>query len=272
MFSPYYAWSGRKDPFNHCALNVALYRPKGVGNVWAMTERGRANCEASKDHFQIGRSALQWKDDCLEIRIDETATLIPRAVKGVVRIRPLFLNDEGFHIDNQKRHFWRLIAPVADVEASFSVPDLNWEGRGYLDSNAGAEALEDGFANWDWARLTSEDDRATILYNCAPRVGAPTSLALNFSKAGVDRIASPPSTKLPPTRIWRIARETPADAGTQPRIVRTLEDTPFYARSEIENTVEGKRLPGVHEAFDGDRLQRSIVKAMLTFRMPRRAH
>ena len=25
VFSPYYAWSGRRDPLNHCAVNVALY-------------------------------------------------------------------------------------------------------------------------------------------------------------------------------------------------------------------------------------------------------
>ena len=28
VFSPYYAWTGRRDPLNHCAVNVALYGPR----------------------------------------------------------------------------------------------------------------------------------------------------------------------------------------------------------------------------------------------------
>ena len=30
VFSPYYAWSGRRDPLNHCAVNVALYGERGA--------------------------------------------------------------------------------------------------------------------------------------------------------------------------------------------------------------------------------------------------
>ena len=28
VFSPYYAWAGRRDPLDHCAFNVALYGPR----------------------------------------------------------------------------------------------------------------------------------------------------------------------------------------------------------------------------------------------------
>ena len=34
VFSPYYAWSGRTDPYNHCAINLALYGPRS--SRWAM--------------------------------------------------------------------------------------------------------------------------------------------------------------------------------------------------------------------------------------------
>ena len=37
VFSPWYYWSGRKNPSNHVCINVAMY---GKGWRWTMTERG----------------------------------------------------------------------------------------------------------------------------------------------------------------------------------------------------------------------------------------
>ncbi|MEL6246357.1 MAG: carotenoid 1,2-hydratase, partial [Pseudomonadota bacterium] len=56
VFSPYYAFAGRRDPRNHCALNVALYRNRH--SRWAMTERGRDAIETASHRFEIGPSAL----------------------------------------------------------------------------------------------------------------------------------------------------------------------------------------------------------------------
>ena len=39
VFSPWYRWSGRRDPENHVCLNVATYGP---GGRFTMTDRGRA--------------------------------------------------------------------------------------------------------------------------------------------------------------------------------------------------------------------------------------
>jgi hypothetical protein len=41
VFSPWYAWSGRGDPGNHCCINVATY---GRGGRFAMTDRGAQRC------------------------------------------------------------------------------------------------------------------------------------------------------------------------------------------------------------------------------------
>ena len=55
-------------------------------------------------------------------------------------------------------------------------------------------------------------------------------------------------------------------------MLRTLEDTPFYARSLIEMADgRGQRVPAVHETLDVPRLVSPLVQAMLPFRMPRRA-
>ena len=51
--------------------------------------------------------------------------------------------------------------------------------------------------------------------------------------------------------------------------VRTLEDAPFYARSQLAGRVFGDDVQVMHESLSLDRFQMPIVQAMLPFRMPR---
>jgi hypothetical protein len=62
VFSPYYAWSGWKNPFNHCAINVALYRLDGAGGRWAMTER-RADQLDRSAHYVCALVLVNSTDD-----------------------------------------------------------------------------------------------------------------------------------------------------------------------------------------------------------------
>ncbi|MEM6934772.1 MAG: carotenoid 1,2-hydratase, partial [Pseudomonadota bacterium] len=55
----------------------------------------------------------------------------------------------------------------------------------------------------------------------------------------------------------------------EPEIIRTLEDSPFYMRSEVVTDICGERVHAVHESLDLDRFAHPIVKLMLPFRMPR---
>ena len=64
-------------------------------------------------------------------------------------------------------------------------------------------------------------------------------------------------------------RSTRCDAGGDARVVRTLEDTPFYARSEIAADLAGARMVGVHEALSLDRFVRPVVQRMLGYRIRR---
>ena len=60
VFSPWYKWSGRRDPANHCCINVATYGPKGR---FTMTDRGRAALRQSEDVFEVGPSSMRWEGD-----------------------------------------------------------------------------------------------------------------------------------------------------------------------------------------------------------------
>ncbi|MGF1543791.1 MAG: carotenoid 1,2-hydratase [Parvularculaceae bacterium] len=273
VFSPYYASRGRRDPDDHCALNVALYGPRAAR--WAMTERGRSAVRRDATSYDIARSRLALDGNGLTISVDErTAPFpspFPQPLVGEIRVRFDGLGDGVFFLDDAGRHRWRPLAPFSRVEVDFRDPALKWSGHGYFDANDGDEPLEDRFAYWDWSRAILGEKRTAILYNCDLKGGLSRSAALLVTRNGDVRDFDIPAPRaLPPTPVWRIKRRTRADADDA-RVVRTLEDTPFYSRSVIESSIFGDTRCAVHESLSGPRLGMRIVKGMLPFRMPREA-
>ncbi|MEL6789077.1 MAG: hypothetical protein AAFU58_00140 [Pseudomonadota bacterium] len=269
VFSPYYAFSGRHQPTNHCALNVALYGRKH--GRWTMTERGHHDLRRGPDFFKVGPSMLTWDGQTLIAHIDEYTAPIPRRVRGTIKVTTPQLGDGVFLIDPAGRHRWRPLAPHAHVEVDFSEPGLTWTGHGYFDSNDGDEPLEAAFNYWDWSRTTLEDGRTAILYNTDLHSGAARHAALLVGKDATITPFEPPAThRLAPTPWFRISRRTRTDNPAQTRVIKTFEDTPFYSRSLIETKLFGKVRRGVHESLSGNALKRLSTKIMLPFRMPRR--
>ncbi|WP_342450124.1 carotenoid 1,2-hydratase [Thiorhodococcus minor] len=270
VFSPYYAWSrqrGDADPLNHCALNVALYGRRG--KRWAMTERGRNELERTADSLTIGPSTLHWEGDALVIDIDEIGAPIPSRLRGQVRVYPAAVNGRDFALDSAERHRWWPIAPISRVEANFDNPKLSWSGAGYLDSNRGSEPLEQAFQGWDWSRAELKDS-AAILYDTRARDAQGASLALRFDAQGrAEDFEPPPRVPLPTTSVWRIGRGTQCEPGHEAKVIDTLEDTPFYARSVVETRLLGQKAHSVHESLCLDRFSSGWVKVLLPFRMPR---
>lgn len=233
-----------------------------------MTERGRAALVRDAATIAIGPSAMTWDGDVLTIELAETCAPLPRRVRGRVRVHPQALVGDAFALDAAGRHRWRPIAPRARVEVSLSDPALAWSGEGYFDTNAGTEPLEAGFARWDWSRAHRAQDTA-ILYDGARRDGSTFGLALRIDRAGKVTQAEPPPSAALERTLWRLERATRADAGTVPRVQRTFEDSPFYARAAIGTRLFGEEALAVHETLSLDRFARPWVKWMLPFRMPR---
>ena len=263
MFSPYYAWSrrfGAGDPLRHCCLNVALY---GTPRRWAMTERGAAQRSASE--LTIGRSTLHWDNDALTFHIVERTPLRQR-LRGTVKVHPAALTGQTFPLDAAAQHRWSPLAPRAHVEVALQEPALTWSGPGYFDTNDGDVPLEQSFARWTWSRANLADSTA-ILYEVATHKDSGAALALQIDRAGgISHFTAPPTTPLPPTR-WRVARETRSTGAAQVR--KTLEDTPFYARSVLSTELLGQRVEAMHESLSLDRFRLPLVQAMLPFKMPR---
>ena len=93
---------------------------------------------------------------------------------------------------------------------------------------------------------------------------------MGFGRSGDALVAAAPASTDLQRTLWRMPRAVASDPDSRPRIVATLEDTPFYARSAVETTVFGLTAPGVHESLSLDRFRTAAVQWMLPFRMPRR--
>ncbi len=151
VFSPFYAKARAAgapvDPLDHCALNVALYTPRG--KVWSLDERDRSRVHRTASSLTLGASTVSWEGDALVFRIHERTTPFLTArplgdspVVGVVRVHPRVRIDDPYALDGDGAHLWWSAAPLCRVEVDFDEPALRWKGDGYHDANAGDGPLE----------------------------------------------------------------------------------------------------------------------------------
>ncbi len=265
VFSPYYysaRAAGKADPHEHCAINVGLYRPDG--DRWAMTERSARHVDRGADWFRVGPSQLNWLGDRLEIVVDERSAPFRRRMRGRIVVHPGVLNRSAFHLDPGQRHRWRPIAPHARIEVDFASPPLSWRGDAYVDTNAGSRPLEDDFRRWNWSR-SNHAGRTAITYAVTHRDDGEHSLAIEFDDTGALTEVEVPGVAPLPRTGWLVERSTRSHAA--PHVVRTLEDTPFYARSVLGVADEPRLV--MHESLCLDRFKSGWVRFLLPFRMPR---
>jgi carotenoid 1,2-hydratase len=214
---------------------------------------------------------MEWRDDALSVHIHEVATPWLRRMRGRIRLHAQTLYGRPHVLDAAGRHAWMPIAPSARVEVEFEEPRLRWRGHGYFDMNTGEEPLEAGFCGWHWSRAALRDGAAALLYDATTRSGDARQLGLRIDRGGLAEALPVAAPVVLGRTGWGIARHTRADAAQAAAVVRTLEDTPFYARSLISTTVQGEPVTAVHESLDLDRFARRWVQLLLPFRMPRRA-
>ena len=257
------------DPLQHCALNVALY---GRRKRWAMTERTRPDVERSASTLVIGPSAISWDGSSLIIAIDEIAFPFPGRIRGKVRVIPSGITSEAIALDQDTKHWWQPIAPCGRIEIAASIAQRS-DGRGTATSIATSDA-----SRWRKRSKAGIGRVRTILaarglYDLERRDGTALSLARHFGRDGSSGapIMTAPFSRLPITK-WLVPRATRADPDATPKVIKTLEDTPFYARSLIETTLDSCKISAMHESLSLDRLANPLVRLMLPFRMPRWAH
>lgn len=271
VFSPYYHRARRGKAVEaeaHCAFNTILYGP-GSRKRWSMTERSERTLERGRTSYRLGPSAIHWDGKTLRADIDERCVPFPRRMRGSIRVTPEVLTTHTLRLDRAGHHRWHPIAPMSRVEVDFPALGTRWSGHGYLDSNDGSEPLADGFTGWDWTRLRMDNGDCVVRYEAREPQRQPHRLALRFDRSG-SFVNETPSLagELPTTSVWRMARRMPS-AEDPHRLLRTLEDTPFYARSMLEATIAGEHGRGLHESLSMQRFTQPWVQTLLPFRMPR---
>ncbi|MBK6849335.1 MAG: carotenoid 1,2-hydratase [Proteobacteria bacterium] len=283
VFSPFYARAralrpGAADALDFCALNIALHDARGH-LAWSMTERDAATVERSADHLALGPSTVSWEDDALVVRCDERTAAIGhfgagRPLRGTLRLRPqpgCPRPTTAVTLDPAGRHRWWPIAPIARAEVTFSEPALRFSGVAYHDGNQGDEALEHAFRGWSWSRAALPSGATAVLYDAVLRDGRERPRGWLFRADRAPEPLDPPCRAVLDRTRWRLARATRHDAGARPRVLRALEDTPFYARALLQTQLAGEPALAVHEQLDLERFNRDWVRLLLPFRMRRGA-
>lgn len=269
VFSPYYAYARRHaptEPLEFCAFNIALY---GRPRRWAMTERGARRVRRDVDSLAIGPSALQRTADGLRITLDERCAPFPTALRGVVHLSGVDRPLEAFALDASGDHEWQPIAPLARVDVEFTTPALRWSGHAYLDTNRGQRPLEHSFKGWHWSRTRLPDGRSHLHYDVDALDGSRRIIDLEIDAVtGATPLAGASARALPRSR-WGVERRARFSGEEAVEVRRTLEDAPFYARSELGTTIDGMRCTTVHESLSMQRFVAPWVQCMLPFRMPR---
>ena len=157
------------------------------------------------------------------------------------------------------RHRWWPIAPAARVEVALERPALRWSGAGLSSTPTPATRR--------WSRTSSAGTGAraplpgggaACSTTCEPRGGG---------RARRSRCASGPAARssrrpaaaarAPAAHGCGGCRARRADPGAAARVVRTLEDAPFYARSVVVDAhLRRGRRRAVHESLSLDRFRR----------------
>ncbi|MDE3081344.1 MAG: carotenoid 1,2-hydratase [Paracoccaceae bacterium] len=267
VFSPWYAWSGRGDPANHVCLNVTT---AGPGGRFTMTDRGRGALRQAPGAITIGPSRMAWDGRRLVVEVDEWGAppLVTR-VRGRIVLEPAAVTGVELPLTPDGAHIWRPFAPVSRIEVDLGRPGWQWRGHGYLDANFGTRPLEDDFSQWTWGRFAAPD-AALCQYDALRRDGASARLGMRFgADGGVEVVDLPAPSPLPRT-IWGLPRQVRSDPGSQPSVLRTMLDGPFYNRSVVQARIDGATVEGVHETLDLRRYARTWVKALVATRVPRR--
>lgn len=267
VFSPYYYRARRKglgNPRNFCAINVASYGRRA--NAWSMTERNAQQLTTTSDRMQVGQSYLQLSGEQLAVHIDERTMPWLRELRGTVGIRAESASGETFALDEGCHHKWQPIAPVARIEVALDRPKLAWQGDAYVDTNYGSQPLEDDFSSWHWSSLRTPNG-SSIFYDALQRNGQRRCIALAVNKRNeMEAIAAPEHSSLRRSG-WGIERTSLH--GSQSRVIETLEDAPFYARSLIAVDEARPGAVAMHESLSLERFSRGWVRTLLPFRMPR---
>ena len=240
-----------------------LYRPGG--GAWALTEARPESVERREDLFSLSGSRIERTSDALTIHLDERTAPWGRALQGRVRIELHGGAPGPYTLDQPGDHHWWPIGARARAEVELDAPALRFRGSAYHDCNFGRVPLEDSFESWNWSRAEVGDD-VCIVYDVREVDGTQRPFGIRLRRGGVEPLDASVDTRLP-AGWWGVDRATRGHGDAS--VVRTLEDTPFYTRSLLRTSLDGRPTLAMHESLSMRRFVRPWVQFLLPFRIRR---
>ncbi len=199
------------------------------------------------------------------VHLDERTAPWGRPLKGRVRIDLEYGALAPYQLDRAGEHHWWPIGARATAEVELDAPSLRFRGSAYHDCNFGRVPLEDTFDSWNWSRADVGDD-VCVVYDVRERDGAGAPLSVRLGPRGAAALRADVLTPLP-RGFWGVERSMRSHSGA--RIVRTLEDTPFYTRSLMQTSFDGQEVIAMHESLSMTRFTKPWVQFLLPFRIRR---
>ncbi|MCA9585623.1 MAG: carotenoid 1,2-hydratase [Myxococcales bacterium] len=268
-FSPFYARARAAGTapaaLDYAAMNVAVYGPRG--SFFSLTERAVRPGAAQGDAVTIGTSRMRWDRGALVIELSDRTSPWGRPLRGTVRLHPEGAPSSARVLDGAGEHLWWPVAPSSSIEVELAEPNVRFRGHGYHDANAGDVPLERSFSRWRWARARLDAGTSAMMYDTVDVDGIDHHLAIAVDRDGLARPIDMPDERPLPRTLWRLPRSTRSSGDV--RVLRELEDTPFYARALLESHIEGAPRVTMHEELSCERLRSAWVRFLLGFRMGR---
>jgi carotenoid 1,2-hydratase len=236
LFSPGYSAGAPRGalPLGHCAVNFALYH-HGSRRRWVLSEYARASVRRGGRELLIGRSRLEYTPEgqvCMEV--DERCAPRGRAVRARLVLQPDAPSAEQVQLVPDVPHYWRALAPRASAWLEVDTEGVRAEGRGYHDTNHGAELLGARLSGWNWARTHGSEE--TVVEYHLPGGVAPLRVTAGPRGTSCERRpvrADPRGTRL---TGWGLrVPERLASGCLEAAEPRLLESSPFYARLEARH-------------------------------------
>lgn len=243
-------------PEEHSAINFALYE-SGKRVAWVMTEYGKGSW--LDGDVAIGGSSLRIdRSGNVTIEIAERTALWGRPVEAKISLEPLAPGLRELELVPGAAHYWHPRAPYARAKVEVASHEINFEGRGYFDSNRGAELLGPQLPGWRWARLHTRT-ATEVLYE------PPDSTIQVWSGDSGTALRRNPERPLELTRTgWGLPVPRSFAPASWPSLSEPtmLESSPFYARMQC--AAPGAEL--LAEVADFRRFHRPTVRWMARFR------
>jgi len=264
-FSPWYADArerGHARASDFAAMNVCVYGRRA--RWWALDEHTLHPRAMTRTAIEIGTSAMTCEGDRVVVHINERTTPARRALRGRITFDPVVRTSFAHELDDDGAHLWWPVAPRGRFVVDLDAPRMRFSGFGYHDANAGDVPLESTFTSWCWSRAHLQGDRTLVAYDARDRQARVMRRAWIVSSRGELEPTSIATRGVRATRWFRMPREVRADRA---HAIRTLEDTPFYARSLLELDVLGEKTTAMHESLSLARFRSRLVRRMLRYRM-----